>query len=108
MAQPNYQRLADAFATASQERALLPNIPAISDNQNLMNLINQSHIMIIQHITTQIDGLRTEFGTEIGGLRTEFGTEIRGLRTEIGGLRTEFGTEIGGLRTELRNRFNAK
>jgi hypothetical protein len=40
-AQPNYQRLADAFTTASEECSRLPNIPAINNSQTLVDLIGQ-------------------------------------------------------------------
>lgn len=39
--QPNYQRLANAFTTAGEECARLPNIPAINDSQNLIDIIGQ-------------------------------------------------------------------
>ena len=41
MAQPNYQRLVDAFTAAAEECSRLPNIPAINDSQTLINLIGQ-------------------------------------------------------------------
>ena len=58
-AQPNYQRLADAFTAASEECSRLPNIPAINNSQILVDLIGQ---------------LRDEMGQlrgEMGQLRDE-------------------------------------
>ena len=40
-AQPNYQRLADAFTAASEKCSRLPNIPAINTSQTLVDLIGQ-------------------------------------------------------------------
>jgi hypothetical protein len=75
MAQPDYQNLADALATAganltavgaqittagtgvtiaSQECARIPNGQAIRDNQTLIDLMNQNQNQIIQQITQQI------------------------------------------------------
>ena len=58
MAQPNYSCLANAFAaagtefvTASQEYALLSNVPAVNQDQTLIDLVNHNHNHTIQETT---------------------------------------------------------
>jgi hypothetical protein len=50
----------------------------------------------LNHLETEIAGLRDEFRAEIAGLRDEFRAEIAGLRSEMGSLfRWTIGLIIG-------------
>ena len=62
-AQPNYQRLADAFTAASEECSRLPNIPAINNSQTLVDLIGQLRDEMRQsatRMTERFDSLQAD------------------------------------------------
>ena len=92
MAQPNYQRLTDAFTIAAEECSCLPNIPAISGAQTLVEAIDQ----LRNQMTEQFNTLKTSVNT--------LQTDVTTLRADVTTLRTEVTT----LGTDMTARFNAK
>ena len=84
-----------APATASQEIALVPNLPTFNNGQNIL--------AAIQTMNTNIVNLRTDFTTirtDVNTLRTDVAT----LRTDVNTLRTDVNTlrtDVNTLRTDV-------
>ena len=108
--QPDVNTIAQAFAasstalaTASQEIALVPNMPVFNNGQNIL--------AAIQHLSTNIDNLRndvTTLTTTVTTLTTNVNTltaDFNTLRTDVNTLRTDFNTlntKFDGLELRMR------
>ena len=90
--QPNFERVSEAFSTASQEIVRIPNVPSFDNGQRILEAI--------EALTRAVGSLRSDMislRTDVNGLRTN----MNGLQTDINGLRTE----TNGLRTDMNGRF---
>ncbi len=93
MAQPDYRRLADAFNTAAQECALLPNIPLINDSQRLIDAI---------------EGLRQTTEAQNTLLRQTTEAQITLLRQTTEQQMARITQQIAGLQTDITSRLDAR
>ena len=111
-AQPNVQKLAEAFTTsstafaaASHEIALVPNLPTFNDGQRLLDAINR--------VNTNIDNLRTDVNAvkeDVNALKTDFNTlktDVNTLKTDVTTLKTDV-TTMNGKFDNLELRMKAE
>ena len=88
--QPNYQRLAEAFTTASEECSRLVNIPAVTASQTLVDLIGQLRDEMRQsatRTTERLDSLQTEMTTLRAAVST-VQADVTIMRADISAIHT--------------------
>ena len=95
MAQPNFGILANALVATSQQLALIPNVPAVSESQAILASLAE--------IRNDLRGLREEVRDEVRVVREEVRVvreEVRGVREEVRVVRQE----VRGIQTRLNAR----
>ena len=92
--QPNTGRLAEAFAAASHEIALVPNLPTFDYGQHILQAIQGSST----NINTNINTMRTDLNT----MRTDLNT----MRTDLNTIRTDLNTISTDINT-LNTKFDS-
>ena len=90
--QPNFERMSEAFVTASQEIARVPNVPSFNNGQQILEAI--------EILTRTVGSLRSDVTRDVSSLRTD----ITNLRTDITNLRTD----MNGRFELLELRMNAE
>lgn len=103
--QPDFERLADCFAGASQELRKLPNVPVINEGQNILAAISTMQEQMVE----QYQSLKVSLCSyEMTSIYTDsFKTEIGGLKTQIGGVERRLDS-LEGRFDGLQLRLNAE
>ena len=76
--QPNFERMSEAFATASQEIARIPNVPSFDNGQRILEAIEAS-TRTVESLRSDVTSLRTD----VTSLRTDMNDRFKLLELRM-------------------------
>ena len=89
--QPNFQRLSEAFVTASNETAKIQNIPAVEQGTTLLDAIRA-----LQTQSTQLQTTVNTLAVDLATVKTDLAT----VKTDLATVKTDLATVKTDLRRE--------